>query len=188
MLICAGKTHEVHQRSSGNCPVRDGARLCATTVAGIHRGRRLALYGDARLGAGTRRNSHWRNHGHESHRARRTSSRTGRRASQAHRHAVPEKYFGEPVHTPDRSEDPVYRRPRRIDQFGHRQDGVDDQGPTVQPGRRTRARQDTSQPLEVEFPADALKATKLREIRLEVTYIASPLMEHVLNFPVSISQ
>ena len=48
--------------------------------------------------------------------------------------------------------------------------------------------QDTSQTLNVEFPAEALKANKLKEIRLELTYIASPLKEHVLNFPVSIGQ
>ena len=48
--------------------------------------------------------------------------------------------------------------------------------------------QDTSQRLDVAFPADALKANTLREIRLELTYIASPLKEHALNFPVSIRQ
>ena len=70
---------------------------------------------------------------------------------------------------------------------------IDRMGPMIRVAQYSRADglepgQDTSQPLEVGFPADALKATKLREIRLEVTYIASPLMEHVLNFPVSISQ
>jgi len=46
--------------------------------------------------------------------------------------------------------------------------------------------QDASQGLDVEFPAVVLKAKKLKEIRLELTYIPSPYRAHTVNFPVSI--
>lgn len=81
---------------------------------------------------------------------------------------------------------------------------IDDQGqsmkpetgsmePTIRVASYSRADgldpgQDTSQALSVEFPAEGLKANKLKEIRLELSYIASPLKEHALNFPVSIGQ
>lgn len=43
-----------------------------------------------------------------------------------------------------------------------------------------------TQSLEVEFPAEALKAKKLKEIRLELAYIPSPFQEETVNFSVSI--
>jgi hypothetical protein len=46
--------------------------------------------------------------------------------------------------------------------------------------------QDTTQSVDAEFPVDALKAKKLKEIRLELSYIPSPFMEEKLNFTVSI--
>ena len=46
--------------------------------------------------------------------------------------------------------------------------------------------QDVSQALDVEFPVEALKANKLKEIRLELTYIPSPFREETVNFGVSI--
>ena len=46
--------------------------------------------------------------------------------------------------------------------------------------------QDTTQALDVEFPVEALKAERLKEIRLELTYIPSPFREEVVNFVVSI--
>ena len=46
--------------------------------------------------------------------------------------------------------------------------------------------QDATQVLDAEFPVAALKAKKLKEIRLEVTYIPSPYREETLNFNVSI--
>jgi hypothetical protein len=46
--------------------------------------------------------------------------------------------------------------------------------------------QDATQSVEVEFPAEALKAKKLKEIRLELTYIPSPYKEETVNFTVSI--
>jgi uncharacterized membrane protein YeaQ/YmgE (transglycosylase-associated protein family) len=46
--------------------------------------------------------------------------------------------------------------------------------------------QEASQSLEVEFPAEALKAKKLKEIRLELAYIPSPYRTETVNFPVSI--
>ena len=46
--------------------------------------------------------------------------------------------------------------------------------------------QDTTQALEAEFPVEALKAKKLKEIRLELSYIPSPFKEEKLNFTVSI--
>jgi uncharacterized membrane protein YeaQ/YmgE (transglycosylase-associated protein family) len=46
--------------------------------------------------------------------------------------------------------------------------------------------QETTQSLDVDFPAEALKATKLKEIRLELAYIPSPYHEETVNFIVSI--
>jgi hypothetical protein len=46
--------------------------------------------------------------------------------------------------------------------------------------------QDASQGLDVEFPAAALKAKQLKEIRLELTYIPSPYKADTVNFAVSI--
>ena len=46
--------------------------------------------------------------------------------------------------------------------------------------------QDATQSLDVEFPAEALKAKKLKEIRLELAYIPSPYREETVNFTVSI--
>ena len=46
--------------------------------------------------------------------------------------------------------------------------------------------QDATQALEAEFPVAALKAKKLKEIRLELSYIPSPFKEEKLNFTVSI--
>ena len=43
-----------------------------------------------------------------------------------------------------------------------------------------------TQSLEVDFPAEALKAKKLKEIRLELAYIPSPYKEETVNFSVSI--
>src|SRR6266542_3061520 len=46
--------------------------------------------------------------------------------------------------------------------------------------------QDATQSLDVDFPAEALKAKKLKEIRLELAYIPSPFQEETVNFTVSI--
>ena len=46
--------------------------------------------------------------------------------------------------------------------------------------------QDATQSVEVDFPAEALKAKKLKEIRLELAYIVSPYQEQAVNFIVSI--
>jgi hypothetical protein len=47
--------------------------------------------------------------------------------------------------------------------------------------------QDMSQALDVEFPVEALKAKKLKEIRLDLAYIPSPFREETVNFVVSIT-
>jgi hypothetical protein len=47
--------------------------------------------------------------------------------------------------------------------------------------------QDATQSVDVDFPAEALKVKKLKEIRLELTYIPSPYKEETVNFTVSIS-
>lgn len=47
--------------------------------------------------------------------------------------------------------------------------------------------QAATQSLDVEFPAAALKAKRLRDIRLELAYIPSPYREETVNFTVSIS-
>jgi len=46
--------------------------------------------------------------------------------------------------------------------------------------------QDATHVMDAEFPVEALKAKKLKEIRLELTYIPSPFKEETLNFAVSI--
>jgi hypothetical protein len=46
--------------------------------------------------------------------------------------------------------------------------------------------QDATQSLDVDFPAEALKAKKLKEIRLELAYIPSPYKEETVNFTVAI--
>jgi uncharacterized protein YjbJ (UPF0337 family) len=46
--------------------------------------------------------------------------------------------------------------------------------------------QDTTQAVDADFPVEALKAKKLKEIRLELAYIPSPFKEETLNFTVSI--
>ena len=46
--------------------------------------------------------------------------------------------------------------------------------------------QEATQSLDVEFPAAALKANTLKEIRLDLAYIPSPYREETVNFAVSI--
>jgi uncharacterized membrane protein YeaQ/YmgE (transglycosylase-associated protein family) len=46
--------------------------------------------------------------------------------------------------------------------------------------------QETTQSLDVDFPAEALKAKTLKEIRLELAYIPSPYREETVNLVVSI--
>jgi len=46
--------------------------------------------------------------------------------------------------------------------------------------------QEATQFVDVDFPAEALKAKKLKEIRLELAYIPSPYKEETVNFTVSI--
>lgn len=46
--------------------------------------------------------------------------------------------------------------------------------------------QAATQSVDAEFPVEALKAKKLKEIRLELSYIPSPFKEEKLNFTVSI--
>ncbi len=46
--------------------------------------------------------------------------------------------------------------------------------------------QDASRALDVEFPVEALTANRLKEIRLDLAYIASPFREETVNFVVSI--
>ncbi len=52
---------------------------------------------------------------------------------------------------------------------------------TLDPGK------EATQTLDVDFPAEALKAKKLKEIRLELAYIPSPYKEESVNFTVVIS-
>ena len=47
--------------------------------------------------------------------------------------------------------------------------------------------QNSSQPVEAEFPAEALKMKRLKEIRLELLYIPSAYRQETMNFGVSIS-
>lgn len=40
----------------------------------------------------------------------------------------------------------------------------------------------------MDLPAEALKAKKLKEIRLELAYIPSPFREETVNFTVSVGE
>ena len=51
---------------------------------------------------------------------------------------------------------------------------------TLDPGK------EATQQLDVDFPAEALKAKKLKEIRLELVYVLSPYKEEAVNFTVAI--
>ena len=51
---------------------------------------------------------------------------------------------------------------------------------TLDPG------QETTESMDVEFPAEALKAARLKEIRVDLAYITSPYREETLRIPVSI--
>jgi hypothetical protein len=48
--------------------------------------------------------------------------------------------------------------------------------------------QDASQPVEAEFPVAALKAKRLKEIRVELLYLPSPYRQETMNFGVSLEQ
>jgi glucose/arabinose dehydrogenase len=48
--------------------------------------------------------------------------------------------------------------------------------------------QEASQPVDVEFPAAALKVATLKEIRLELSYIPSPFKAEAVNFAVTIAE
>lgn len=48
--------------------------------------------------------------------------------------------------------------------------------------------QDTSQPVEAEFPVAALKAKRLKEIRVELLYLPSAYKQETMNFGVSLQQ
>jgi hypothetical protein len=47
--------------------------------------------------------------------------------------------------------------------------------------------QDASQSVEAEFPAEALKMKRLKEIRLELLYLPSPYKQETMNFGVSVA-
>jgi hypothetical protein len=53
-------------------------------------------------------------------------------------------------------------------------------------GERLDPGQEASQSLDAEFPAAALKAKRLKDIRVEISYLPSPYREGTLNFPVSL--
>jgi uncharacterized membrane protein YeaQ/YmgE (transglycosylase-associated protein family) len=48
--------------------------------------------------------------------------------------------------------------------------------------------QETTEAMDVDFPAEALKAGTLKEIRLELAYITSPYREETIHFPVTIGR
>jgi hypothetical protein len=61
-------------------------------------------------------------------------------------------------------------------------------GPSYGGQDRLDPGQDSSQPVEAEFPVEALKMKRLKEIRLEVQYIPSAYRQETMNFGVSIAQ
>jgi hypothetical protein len=46
--------------------------------------------------------------------------------------------------------------------------------------------QTASQAVDAEFPVEALKAKRLKEIRFEISYVPTPFKEEKLNFTLSI--
>jgi len=70
--------------------------------------------------------------------------------------------------------------------------GVDRTEPTLKVAssygspERLNPGQDTTQIMDADFPIEALKAKKLKEIRVELSYIPSPFKEERLSFAVSI--
>ncbi|MGQ0655456.1 MAG: hypothetical protein ACT4P4_24880 [Betaproteobacteria bacterium] len=48
--------------------------------------------------------------------------------------------------------------------------------------------QDATHGIDAEFPVEALKAKRLKEVRLELIYIPSPIREESLRFAVSVSE
>lgn len=61
--------------------------------------------------------------------------------------------------------------------------------PTISFGTSDRLdpEQETSQPLEVDFPATALNDTKVKTINLQLTYLPTPYREETASFGVSVS-
>jgi len=89
---------------------------------------------------------------------------------EAHGDAQAEEYVRESDRPACRGQDPVYRCPGAA----HQTRGVTDRtGRQVRPygSERLDPGQDATQSLDVEFPAEALRAKKLKEIRLELAYI-----------------
>lgn len=60
-------------------------------------------------------------------------------------------------------------------------------GSTYGPPERLDPGQDATQTVDAEFPVEALKSKKLKEIRLQLSYIPSPFKEEKMDFVVSIS-
>jgi uncharacterized membrane protein YeaQ/YmgE (transglycosylase-associated protein family) len=73
---------------------------------------------------------------------------------------------GQPIKLEDARTEPALR-------FGSSSDRLD-------PG------QEATESLDVEFPAEALKAGKLAQIRLDLAYVPTPYREETLNFPVRV--
>jgi len=48
--------------------------------------------------------------------------------------------------------------------------------------------QDATHTIDAEFPVEALKAKRLKEVRFELTYIPSPIREESMRFAVSVSE
>jgi len=46
--------------------------------------------------------------------------------------------------------------------------------------------QDATHSIDAEFPAEALADKKLKEVRLELTYIPAPFKAETMSFPVSV--
>jgi hypothetical protein len=78
--------------------------------------------------------------------------------------------LGQPIKLDDNRTEPTIRIAQS---YGSSSDRLD-------PG------QDATHVLDAEFPAAALKAKKLKEIRLDLAYIPSPYKQESLKFPVSI--
>lgn len=59
-------------------------------------------------------------------------------------------------------------------------------GSSYGPPERLDPGQDSTKSVDAEFPVEALKAKKLKEIRLELSYIPAPFKEEKMDFVVSI--
>ena len=147
------------------------------------------VYGDAGSDEGEGRDRHGRSHRHEGHGAGRERLRPDRLRGEAHGDAQAEEHVDESDRPPasggssgtsTRRDSPSSSRTRGPSRLSN--------SPRTAAASRLDPGQEAIQSLDVDFPAEALKAKKLKEIRLEFAYIPSPYREETVNFIVAVGE